>query len=500
MVFKNMKQRTVVIMSKEQYRSANKSVFIAVMIMLGYIFGVNALILNSGIKLSTVMNVAISGIGIVVILLLFVKKRETPIFAKAMLVIAAITHLVDMCTTDSSDTYVYGLILLFIGIIYMNMKYLFLLNIFVVIANIVYLLRIILNSNSISDTLYIVFLKIILISLAIYISNTITRLLIQFSSDNLKAVTDAAFIQKQNSDKMIGVANELAKQLAVAREMMTTLKISYTTNHESLENIAKSTESTAQSVQEQAEKCIDIQSHSETIREETHKMKLASKTTKITIEDGEKIVRDLKEQADIVDHASAMAVDSTEQLRRRVDDVKEIVEAILTISNQTNLLALNASIEAARAGEAGKGFAVVASEIRGLSEQTKNASNKISDMIQELILHTNKTKESIDHSAESVIKQNKTIDLTMQKFSVIDDEVKELGNTINRTELILEQILDSTSVISDHISQLSATSEEVAASSNEGVVNALSELEKLDNFQEVLNQIYILSEELKSHS
>ena len=121
-------------------------------------------------------------------------------------------------------------------------------------------------------------------------------------------------------------------------------------------------------------------------------------------------------------------------------------------------------------------------------------------IIQELILHTNKTKESIDHSAESVIKQNKTIDLTMQKFSVIDDEVKELGNTINRTELILEQILDSTSVISDHISQLSATSEEVAASSNEGVVNALSELEKLDNFQEVLNQIYILSEELKSHS
>ena len=487
-------------MSKEQYRNANKSVFLAVMIMMAYIFGINVLVLTGHMRIGTLMNVLVSGIGIIIIVGMFVKKRDTELFAKSMMLIAAITHFVDMCTTDSSDTYVYGLIILFVGIIYMNIKYLLILDFIVVMANIVYILGIVKTSTSISDTLYVVFLKIILISLAMFISNKITSLLIQFGKDNLKVVTDASIQQKKNSDKMIGVANELVKGLEVARVMMDALKESYITNQESLENIAKSTESTAQSVQEQAEKCIDIQSHSEIIRDETSKMKKASETTRETVEEGAMIITDLKKQAGIVGHASAEAVVSTEQLRKRVNDVKEIVEAILTISNQTNLLALNASIEAARAGEAGKGFAVVASEIRGLSEQTKTASNKISDMIHELILNAEKTKVSIDHSADSVVEQNKIIELTKNKFEMIGVEVHDLNNTIQHTETIMEQILASTEVISDHISQLSATSEEVAAASNEGVTNALSEMEKIEKFQVVLNEIYTLSEELKSHS
>ena len=484
-------------MSKEQYKSANKSVFLAVIIMLGYIFGVNALVLASGAALGLIVTVVVSGIGIVASSAIFIVKKDTDLCARTLLIAAMLTHLVDMCFTTSSDTYVYGLIILFIGIVYMNKKYLYFLNGVVIIANLVFIYHMIRNSTSISDTVYVVFLKVVLISLAMFIANTITRLLITFNRDNLKTATDASERQKRVSDKLLNVADELVKRFDIARIMMSDLSESYIANNVSMGNIAKSTESTAQSVQEQAEMCVDIQTHSESIKLETDKMINASEKTIVTVIEGDKIIKELKEQAEIVGKASADAVESTEQLKARVYDVKEIVQTILNISTQTNLLALNASIEAARAGEAGKGFAVVASEIRGLSEQTKVASNKIADITHELIENTEKTKVCIDHSADSVVSQNDIIEMTKDKFGMIGGEVKALTSIIHNTENVMQEILKSTIVISDNISLLSATSEEVAASSNEGVQNSSRDIEKLEEFSRILDEIYQLSEELK---
>jgi methyl-accepting chemotaxis protein len=61
-----------------------------------------------------------------------------------------------------------------------------------------------------------------------------------------------------------------------------------------------------------------------------------------------------------------------------------IVELIGNITGQINLLALNATIESARAGEAGRGFAVVASEVKNLASQAKQATDKISQEINNL--------------------------------------------------------------------------------------------------------------------
>lgn len=61
-----------------------------------------------------------------------------------------------------------------------------------------------------------------------------------------------------------------------------------------------------------------------------------------------------------------------------------VATSIERIAKQTRLLSLNAGIEAARAGEAGRGFAVVAGEVKSLAEETRAATDRISDIVRAL--------------------------------------------------------------------------------------------------------------------
>lgn len=147
--------------------------------------------------------------------------------------------------------------------------------------------------------------------------------------------------------------------------------------------------------------------------------------------------------------------------------------------------------------EAGKGFAVVAEEIRQLSEQTKAASNNITNIIGELNEDTKHANESIENSVASVMKQNELIENTREKFEKVDEEVTELVENIKQTEQIIGGILASTGTISDNISQLSATSEEVAASSTESLRAFETTVKDMEKTKEILENIFMLAQDLK---
>ncbi len=98
-----------------------------------------------------------------------------------------------------------------------------------------------------------------------------------------------------------------------------------------------------------------------------------------------------------------------QRLSAAAQSMEGITELISNITGQINLLALNATIESARAGEAGRGFAVVASEVKGLANQAKGATDKISaeiaslsEISRDVVGALDAIKGAIEHVSEFV--------------------------------------------------------------------------------------------------
>lgn len=484
-------------MTEKQYRKASKVVFTAVAIIFGYIaLTMGAWLIR--VKDASIASAAIqASVSIVVIVLSAVahfRMGGTRKGAFLMGMSMAVGYFIFSLLNRTDGTYAYALPLLLASMVFMDYRLMVIENVLVIVANV---LRVVITYDPADQALLSrgVVSVFVLVLVAI-VSVIVTKLLIRFNQENSDELKEAGQEQLEANKKMTLVADNVTKHFGSAMEKLDNLENSINVSHSSIKDIAASMESTVEAIQRQEVMCTDIQTYTDHAENGIQEMIQASSRTDNTVKEGAQVVHELQEQARNVEEASAVTAEVIRSLTEKVERVQSFVGSIINISNQTNLLALNASIEAARAGEAGKGFAVVAEEIRQLSEQTNEASSNITAIINELNDDTKRANESIENSVASVEKQTGLIESTGEKFDKVGDEVTELTRNITEAENSIQQILDATGIISDSVTNLSAVSEEVTASSIDGLQMADSTVADMKDCRQILESIYELAKNL----
>ncbi len=193
----------------------------------------------------------------------------------------------------------------------------------------------------------------------------------------------------------------------------------------------------------------------------------------------------------------SQVVERVEELRGESERISKISKVIAEIATQTNLLALNASIEAARAGAAGRGFAVVANEVKTLAEQVKASSAEIGTIVQATQQKVRIVAAQTGEVQTIYREQQQGIAETNDAFRFILASVQELKHQISSLNAEAETMNRQKEGILNMMTDLSAVSEETAASCEEVSASAIAQSKTIETLANAIRSIEAEAEHLR---
>ena len=326
-----------------------------------------------------------------------------------------------------------------------------------------------------------------------------TRLGERFNRDTIESLKAEQAQQKEMLDNVIAVAEEVRRGTENAMELMNTLNESTEVVNGAMSEISGSAQGTADSIQTQTTMTQSIQDSIEVTLQRSENMVVVAKHSGELNEQSLQIMTDLKKQSEVIADTNSEVADSMHQLQERTKAVKSIADTIFSISSQTNLLALNASIESARAGEAGRGFSVVADEIRQLAEKTRLETENIAHILGELSDNAAHAAEAVSKSVNATAAQDEMIDQALQAFEDMNGNVGQLISDIGEIDNMLTNLSEANNQIVENIMHLSATTEEVTASSVQAADLSVQNLENAAEAKRQLGSVLDVSHQLDKY-
>lgn len=262
-------------------------------------------------------------------------------------------------------------------------------------------------------------------------------------------------------------AGELMQSGHSLDEMAERVNVNATEISKAVEEISMGAVSQAEEIETASGQIMDMGNVIENIVDDVEKLNSTSITMKQAGDTSAEIMQHLVASTDRTDEAIRKISKQINTTNESAQKIREAVDIISSIASQTSLLSLNASIEAARAGEFGKGFAVVASEIQKLADESSSSAQTITNVINELLAESEMTVEIMHEVEEIIVDQRKKLDDTQNHFVNVTTGINSSRKDASMIEQRTQVCDSSRKTVVDVISNLSALSQENAASAQE---------------------------------
>lgn len=310
--------------------------------------------------------------------------------------------------------------------------------------------------------------------------------------------------EKEKSEQILSdvlaLGNTVKENTNKADALMEELNDATTTALETLKAVADSNNDNAKNIESQTVMTSNIQEMIITADSNASRMERIAGDSLNMVSEGRKLVEKLDDKASNISAMNEQVMNTINEFVKNAIEVRGITDKINGISSQTNLLSLNASIESVRAGEAGRGFAVVADGIRNLADETKTLTAEINGIVETLENNASGTKETVSKVVESIEDEKVLIDDSMDTYVKMEDMFKQLYESVTDTQKQLKQIVDSNNAIVDSINQLSAASEEVAASMDMAVELSNNNMAKTKEAGGLMEEIVTSANQLDKYN
>lgn len=326
-----------------------------------------------------------------------------------------------------------------------------------------------------------------------------TRVGYKFNQDTILSLTAKEAAQQKMMDDIIAVADQVRRGTENAMGIVNDLNSSTEVVNGAMKDISDSTLSTAENIQTQTTMTQSIQDSIGATLERSQKMVQVAKHSSELNDQSAQIMGELRQQSVVITETNAKVAEAMNLLQERTKAVKSIADTIFSISSQTNLLALNASIESARAGEAGRGFAVVADEIRQLAEKTRQETESIASILDQLSDNAQTAAAAVEKSVSAAGAQDEMIANASVSFKEVNENVNKLIGDIGEIDKMLNNLADANNQIVENILHLSATTEEVTASSSQASELSVKNLGNAESTKSLLNDVLDVSHQLDKY-
>lgn len=181
------------------------------------------------------------------------------------------------------------------------------------------------------------------------------------------------------------------------------------------------------------------------------------------------------------------------RLSNKVEKIKMVMSVMEELSQKTDLLSLNASIEATRAGEMGKGFALVANEIRSMAENSKQSSQEIRRIVNDIFEDNKAALTSLRKSEDHIAKGREIIHGIVDTFGAMLSGVKDISTEVKKVEDVTRKQAKEMRGLLSHFQELSRLAQENFVSTQKTTIGTKNQKEGMREIVTVVKSLNALS-------